>query len=205
MGKAGTLRNGLERLYLASGWLAAASIAGICLLVVCQVVLNAIDRISGLLTGSAIGLTIPSYADFTGFFLAAASFLALAYTLRQREHIRVTLLLSHCNDKLRHVLEIWCLLLASGVTLYLSWYTFLLIRESYTYHDLSAGMIAVPIWIPQSAMFLGLVVLSIALLDELVCALLGSKQGYLETNGSLLDPAAVEPEANSPGETTCRN
>jgi len=203
MGKAGPLRNGLERLYLTSGWLAAASIASICLLVVCQVVLNAIDRVSGLLTGSAIGLTIPSYADFTGFFLAAASFLALAHTLRQREHIRVTLLLSHCNSKLRHVLEIWCLLLAGGVTLYFSWYTFLLIRESYTYHDLSSGMVAVPIWIPQSAMFLGLVVLSIALLDELVCALMGSKQGYLETDGGLLEPAAGESAESSSGEMSC--
>ena len=164
------LRQALDRLYLVSGWLGATAIALICALVLCQVCLNAVDRISGLLTGSAIGLTIPSYADFTGFFLAAASFLALAYTLRQGEHIRVTLVISRCGDKTRQILEIWCLLLTSGVTLYFSWYTLLLVRESYTYNDLSPGMIAVPIWIPQSAMFVGLVILSVALLDSLVGA-----------------------------------
>lgn len=162
------LRRFLDQLYLASGWFAAVALALICLLVLCQVCLNAIDRISSVLTGSAIGLTIPSYADFTGFFLAASSFLALAYTLRQGEHIRVTLVISRCGPKVRQILEIWSYLLTSGVTLYFAWYTLLLIRESYIYNDLSSGMIAVPIWIPQSAMFAGLVILSIALLDSLV-------------------------------------
>ncbi len=165
------LRKALDRLYLVSGWLAAMFIALICLLVLCQVSLNAIDRVSGLLTGSAIGLTIPSYADFTGFFLAAASFLALAYTLRQGEHIRVTLFLSRCSDRMRRRLEVWCLTLTAAVTLYFSWYSLLLVRESYVYHDLSPGMIAVPLWIPQTAMFLGLLVLAVALLDSLFAVL----------------------------------
>jgi TRAP-type mannitol/chloroaromatic compound transport system permease small subunit len=181
------LRKGLDRLYLASGWLAAASIMVIFLLVLCQVCLNAVDRLSGLLTGSAIGLTIPSYADFTGFFLAAASFLALAYTLREGGHIRVTLILTRLNEKLRHVFEIWSLLFCSTVAVYFTCYTFLLIRESYTYNDLSSGMIAVPIWIPQSTMLIGLIVLSIALIDELISVIRGNKPGYADAGESLLD------------------
>ncbi len=191
--KSNLLRKCLNTLYLGSGWLAAACIAAICLLVVCQVCLNLADRLSSAITGSAIGLTIPSYADFTGFFLAAASFLALAHTLRQGGHIRVTLIISHLNKPLRHILETWCLLLATGVTLYFSWYTFTLIQESYIYHDLSPGMIAVPIWIPQSAMFAGLVVLSIALIDELTGALLGKKPRYVGAGEKLLDNSEDEP------------
>jgi TRAP-type C4-dicarboxylate transport system permease small subunit len=187
------LRRGLNTLYLTSGWLAAVNIAAICLLVLCQVCLNAIDRLSTLLTGSAIGLTIPSYADFTGFFLAAASFLALAYTLREGGHIRVALILSHLHGTLRQVLEVWCLLLCSGVALYFSWYTLLLVRESYQYNDLSSGMIAVPIWIPQSAMLGGLVVLSIALLDELFQSLCGRKPCYVDAGENLLDQPDDEP------------
>jgi len=187
------LRQGLNKLYLASGWLAAASIAVICLLVLCQVCLNAVDRLSGLLTGSAIGLTIPSYADFTGFFLAAASFLALAYTLREGGHIRVTLILARLNEKLRHIFEIWSLLFCSAVAVYFTWYTLLLIRESYVYKDLSSGMIAVPIWIPQSTMLIGLIVLSIALIDELCCAILGHKPGYADAGETLLDQTENDP------------
>jgi TRAP-type C4-dicarboxylate transport system permease small subunit len=189
------LRKGLDRLYLASGWLAAASIMVIFLLVLCQVCLNAVDRLSGLLTGSAIGLTIPSYADFTGFFLAAASFLALAYTLRTGGHIRVTLILTRLNEKLRRIFEIWSLLFCSTVAVYFTCYTFLLIRESYTYNDLSSGMIAVPIWIPQSTMLIGLIVLSIALIDELISVIRGNKPGYADAGESLLDQTDNESAA----------
>lgn len=181
------LRRGLDKLYLFSGWLAAVFIGGICLLVVVQVCLNLIDRLSTLTTGSAIGLTIPSYGDFTGFFLAAASFLALAHTLRQGGHIRVTLFISHLQGSSRQILEIWCLILASTVTLYFSWYTFALVHESFTYNDLSPGMVAVPLWVPQSAMLLGLVVLAIALVDELIAALLGKKPCYVGAGERLLD------------------
>lgn len=181
------LRKLLNTIYICSGWLAAGFIAAICLLVVCQVILNLIDRLSTLLTGAAIGLTIPSYADFTGFFLAAASFLALAYTLRQGGHIRVTLIISHLNKSFRHIFEIWCLLLATTVTTYFTWYTFTLTRESFIYNDLSPGMVAVPIWIPQSAMLLGLVILSIALLDELFCSLAGNTPSYVGAGEKLLE------------------
>ncbi len=181
------LRRILNRLYLWSCWLAAAFIAAICLLVVCQVGLNLVDRLASQLTGSAIGLTIPSYADFTGFFLAAASFLALAYTLRQGGHIRVSLVISHLNPMLRHIIEIWCIVLAGSVTIYFTWYTFLLTRESYTYHDLSPGMVAIPIWIPQTALLIGLAVLSIALIDEFVCCLRGNTPSYVGAGENLLE------------------
>ncbi len=165
------------------------------LLVLCQVCLNAVDRLSGLLMGSAIGLTIPSYADFTGFFLAAASFLALAYTLRSGGHIRVTLILTRLNEKLRHIFEIWSLLFCSAVAVYFTCYTFLLIRESYIYNDLSSGMIAVPIWIPQSSMLIGLIVLSIALIDELISVIRGNQPGYADAGESLLDQTDNESAA----------
>ncbi len=191
------LRKTLNALYLCSGWLAAGFIAAICLLVVCQVILNLIDRMSTLLTGAAIGLTIPSYADFTGFFLAAASFLALAHTLRQGGHIRVTLIISHLNKRLRHVFEIWCLLLATSVTTYFSWYTFTLTRESFIYNDLSPGMVAVPIWIPQLAMLLGLIILSIALFDELLCSLFGKTPSYVGAGEKLLEKDSEEDDASA--------
>ena len=162
------MRRWLDILYTASGWLGAGCIAMICLLVVCQVLLNLIDRLSTLLTGSAIGLTIPSYADFTGFLLAAASFLSLAYTLREGAHIRVVLLVSRLPKKIHTLVEVWCIVFGLAISLYFTWYTALLTYESYRYNDLSSGMIAVPIWIPQTAMLLGLVVLSVALFDELV-------------------------------------
>lgn len=85
------MRRVLDTLYRAAGGLAALFILAIVVLVFAQVGLNLADKITVGLTGKGLGVTIPSYADFTGFFLAAASFLALAYTLRAGGHIRVSL------------------------------------------------------------------------------------------------------------------
>lgn len=174
----GPMRKALNALYLGSGWLAAAFLFIICLLVICQVILNLIDRVSALVTGTAVGLTIPSYADFTGFFLAASSFLALAYTMRSGSHIRVTLLFSHFPAGLKKAADGWCLLFAATLTLYFSYFTGYLVYESYIYNDLSPGMIAVPLWIPQSAMLLGLVILSISLVDDFICLLTNRTVSY---------------------------
>ncbi len=180
------MRRWLDTLYKASGWLGASCIAMICLLVISQVLLNLLDRLSTLLTGSAIGLTIPSYADFTGFLLAAASFLSLAYTLREGAHIRVVLLVSRLPKKIRRLAEIWCIIFGLAVSLYFTWYTAMLTYESYSYNDLSSGMIAVPIWIPQTAMLFGLVVLSVALFDELVSVCRGNTPSYAGKGEKLL-------------------
>lgn len=183
------MRNHLNRLYKASGWGAASFILAICVLVMAQVILNLIDKIAIAVSGTAIGLTIPSYADFTGFFLASASFLALAYTLREGGHIRVTLLIQHLPHRFHRIFELWCVSLAASVSIYFTWYSALLTYESFLYNDLSSGMVAVPIWIPQSGMLLGLSVLSIALLDELIGLLAGNEASYDGKGENLLKDA----------------
>lgn len=180
------MRRWLDVLYKSCFWLGAGSIALICLLVVCQVLLNLIDRLSTLLTGSAIGLTIPSYADFTGFLLAAASFLSLAHTLREGAHIRVVLVVSRLPEKMHRMVEIWCIAFGLATSLYFTWYTAKLTYDSFSYNDLSPGMIAVPIWIPQAAMLLGLVVLAVALVDELVAVCRGNTPSYAGKGEKLL-------------------
>ena len=180
------MRTLLDGLYRISGWLAACFIGAIGLLVVVQVCCNLIDRFSALITGTAIGLTIPSYADFTGFFLAAGSFLALAHTFREGGHIRVTLLISHLPPSFARIIEFWCVGVAAAITCYFTWYTALLVWESFEFNDLSPGMIAIPLWIPQLGMLFGLFILSIALVDELLCLIAGNTPSYQGKGENLL-------------------
>lgn len=186
------MRAVLDFLYRASGWAAAIFIVAICALVIVQVACNIIDRVASLATGEAIGLAVPSYSDFTGFFLAASSFLALAHTFRSGSHIRVNLLLQHMPENAKHAAEIACILFATAVTLYFTWYTKNLVVESFTYNDLSAGMVAVPIWIPQMPMLAGLIILSIALLDELQSLLRGRPASYAGQGDDLFAASDVE-------------
>ena len=181
------MRPFLDGLYRTSGWISAGFIAAICALVFTQVILNIIDRLSSLATGSAIGLSIPSYADFTGFFLASASFFALAFTLREGGHIRVTLFIQHTSPRLRRVIEFWCIGLATAVSIYFAWYMGLLVLEAFEFNDLSSGMIPVPLWIPQTGMLAGLVTLSIALIDELHRMFSGANPSYHNKGENLLE------------------
>lgn len=155
------MRRFLDILYKACGFAAAGFIVLICLVVSAQVVLNLITKIFG----SAYSMTIPSYADFAGFSLAAASFLALAYTLNQGGHIRVTLLLQTFGHIPRLGAELFSLGLGAALSGYATFYMIRLNYESYDYGDLSHGIIAIPLWIPQLATSAGLLMLTIAFID----------------------------------------
>lgn len=58
--------------------------------------------------------------------------------------------------------------LASATAGYATWYTVGLIGESWRYGDTSSGMVAVPLWIPQTPVAVGLGLLTVALMHTLV-------------------------------------
>jgi TRAP-type C4-dicarboxylate transport system permease small subunit len=125
------------------------------------VLFNLITRFSGL----SVNLTIPSYGDFAGYMLAASSFLALAYTLTQGGHIRVNLVLTRLPIRAKWVAEMLSLGVCAAVSGYATYYMAKLCWESYEFGDLSPGIIAIPIWIPQSPVLVGMIILTVALID----------------------------------------
>ena len=155
------MRQLLDTIYRAAGALAAVFIVLIALLILAQIV------------GRWFDILVPSTEDFSGFFLAASSFLALAYTLQHDSHIRVTLVLQHIRTGQRRVLELLVLVLAIALIAYASWWTTLLVIESWEFEEVTSGYVPVPLWIPQTPMALGLIILLVALVDRLVCLLVG--------------------------------
>lgn len=158
------MRRFLDGLYLGLGWVAAFTILAIAVLISAQIVLNLATRVLGLPLPS----TIPSYADFSGFMLAAATFLSMPYTLRSGGHIRVSLVTARLAPKPRLLTEIAALTLAAGLVGFAGWYLALLTRQSWRYGDLSPGVVAIPLWIPQAVVAFGMGVLFVALLDSLI-------------------------------------
>ncbi|WP_299793725.1 TRAP transporter small permease [uncultured Marivita sp.] len=180
------MRATLDFIYRASGGLAAFFILAIVVLVSAQVCLNLADKIAAGFTGTGIGLTIPSYADFTGFFLAASTFLALAYALRAGGHIRVTLLIGRLSKGPQRVFEIAVVTVALAMSAYATWYVILLVYESIEFGDRSSGMVSVPLWLPQLPVALGLVILTLSLVDELVGLLRGHPASWEGKEENLL-------------------
>ncbi len=108
--------------------------------------------------------------------MAAAGFLALAHTLKRGEHIRVTLVINALRGTSRKALEVWALVVALLLAMLFAYYSCRLAWQSYTFHDISTGNDATPLWIPQLSMAWGTVVLAIAFLDELVLELRGQRR-----------------------------
>lgn len=181
------MRKALDTLYAASGALAALFLVLICVIVLAQVGANIIGKVAEWITGTPLGLVVPSYADFTGYFLAASSFLALAYTLRHGSHIRVALLIQNAGPRVRRVIEVWCLALGAVTAGYFAWWTVNLVAESLEFGDVSGGMVPVPLWIPQSSMALGLLILCVAMVDDLIRTLRGGMPSYEHSSADLAD------------------
>jgi TRAP-type C4-dicarboxylate transport system permease small subunit len=160
------MRPALEVLYRTSGLLAGFFLVAIGALTAAQI------------GGRLLGLPAYSFDDFAGFCMAASSFLGLAYTLRANEHIRMTLVLHHTRPALRRALELVSLAIATFLVGVFAWYACDMTITSYELHDMSQGLVAVPLWIPQSGMALGLVVLAVALVDDLAAALRGKRTSY---------------------------
>ena len=187
------MRSVLDRFYLLCGALGATFLFAILAVVVVQVGFNIVDFVARLTTGRSVGLLIPSYANFAGYFLASSTFFALAYAFNEGSHIRVTLVINQMSGGLRRLSEIFSSALAAVLSGYFAWYAVSLLRESLRFGDVSSGLVSIPLWIPQLAMAAGAVALTIATLDRTQRAL---RDDLPETTGeeSLMRAPESPPE-----------
>ncbi|WP_375692100.1 TRAP transporter small permease [Pseudooceanicola sp. LIPI14-2-Ac024] len=83
-------------------------------------------------------------------------------------HIRVSLITQRMSGPLALAAEVFCLLLAIAVTGVAGWFLVALVQESLHYGDTSSGIVPIPLWIPQTAVTVGMGLLIVALVDTLV-------------------------------------
>ena len=155
------LTRALDLLYRAAGALAGVFLVAIAVVVTAQIVARLMGRI------------VPSADEFGGFCLAATSFLGLAYAFRDGSHIRVTLLVHHTKGWLRQGLTILALAIATAITSIFAWHTAKMALQSFTRNEVTAGLVPLPLWLPQLAMAVGVVLFALAVFEDLVRALLG--------------------------------
>jgi TRAP-type C4-dicarboxylate transport system permease small subunit len=110
--------------------------------------------------------------------MAASAFLGLAHTFRSGEMIRVGLLVERFTGRTRQMVEIFALLVGSAAALYFAWYAFDMNVTSWRFNDLAQGVIAMPLWIPQIGFSGGLIILAVAMTDELLHVLFGGAPRY---------------------------
>ncbi len=161
------MRSPLDPLYRLTAFLAVTALIAIAGIILADVSLR------------QFGGQIRSSDDFAGFALVATGMLGLAPTYRRGDHIRVGLLIDRLTGGARRAVEVICLgfgVLAIG---WASWWTGRFTYDSWRFHEVSQGLVAVPLWIPQFFMFFGLFVLLIAIGEDLLRVLAGRPASYM--------------------------
>jgi len=153
----------LNNLYKFSGYLAAFFL----ILVAVFILIGISSRI--------FGFYIRGLAEYSGYCMAAASFYALAYTFVEDGHIRITLFLEKASKKYKIFLEIWCFIIATIFSGYLSFYLWKMLLISYDFQERSEGADEILIWIPQTSVSIGSLIFFIAVFHQLILTIINKK------------------------------
>lgn len=167
------LRQTLDKLYLGCGYLAAVFLVLIAVAIIVQVF-------------GRLFLMAFDFTRLSGFFLAAATFLALPHTFKHGGHVRVELLTGRLRGRARGLAEGAACLVSALVIGYAAWHVAQMAWMSWEMNDVTTGVIALPFWMPQAAMATGLSLLVVALIDEWLRLLAGETPSYSVNRDAVL-------------------
>jgi TRAP-type C4-dicarboxylate transport system permease small subunit len=162
------LDSGLQKVYIACGYLAAICLAMICPMVIANIV------------GRWMGVFVPGTNEIGGYLMAAAGTLGMAYTFGLNGHIRVTMLVQRLPHGLRKPIEIASLVVAFCLVAYLSKHLLDMVLLSYEFGDRSMGTDNLLIWIPQAPVALGMTIFAISILHAIVASIVSSRAVFVE-------------------------
>ena len=160
------MRAFLDGLYAVGGGLAALCVLAILILMLAASV------------GRGLNWSVGWVNDVVGWLCAAAAFLGMAYSFRNGDFVRVTLLLEAVSKRTRYALELLSLSVAVVAIGYLGFWAARFTYESWEFQDIAGNMVAIPLWIPQLSFVIGAALLVIAVLDEFFTVLAGGRPSY---------------------------
>ena len=161
------MRRTLDAIY----WLGGAA-AALCVLAILTLMIWAS-------LGRIFAWRISWINDVVAWLCAAAAFLGMAYSFRNGDFVRVTLVLEAVSPRIRRALEVGCLTVAMVAIGYLGLWAARFTYESWEFNDIAGNMVPIPIWIPQMSFVVGALIFVIAVFDECVCVLRGAKPSYV--------------------------
>jgi TRAP-type C4-dicarboxylate transport system permease small subunit len=156
----------LDRLYAASGALAAVCLASIAVVMLAQAGMR------------ELGMLFRGADDIVAWLCAASAFLALGHTFRRGELVRVGLLIERLPRGPRRTVAVGALGVALLFVGYMVYAVGRFVWESWKFNEVAQGLIQLPIWIPQMSFFVGAVIFFVAVADEFVVLVRGGTPAY---------------------------
>jgi TRAP-type C4-dicarboxylate transport system permease small subunit len=160
------LRRFLDRLYAASGALAAVCLASIAVVMLAQAGMR------------EFGMLFRGADDIVSWLCAGSAFLALGHTFRRGELVRIGLVVDRLPARVRRPVNLAALAVSVAFVGYMVYAVTLFVYESWQFNEVAQGLIQIPIWIPQMSFVLGALILFVAMLDELLVLARGGKPAY---------------------------
>ena len=150
------INNYLKNLYRFSGYVAAFFL-----------ILVAVFILTGI-ASRIFGFYIRGLAEYSGYCMAASSFLALSYTFGENGHIRITLFLEKSKKSVKRILELWSLFITTFFSGFCSYYFIKMLIISVKFQERSEGADEILIWIPQTSVAIGSIVFFISVFHQLI-------------------------------------
>jgi TRAP-type C4-dicarboxylate transport system permease small subunit len=161
------LLDGIDRLGRLDGWIGAACLVGLTLLMLAEITVRALSNFIPWMPAD-----IPVAWEYSSYLMAACFTFGAAMTLRAGGHIRVTLVLGRLSPPARRLAEMAASLAA---TLFVSFLAIAMVRFAWT--AFAAGQTSISsgtlLWIPEAVIAFGMVLLALQFLARFIQALLG--------------------------------
>jgi len=93
--------------------------------------------------------------EYSAYGLAAIIFLGAGFCLKEKGHIRITLIMGFLPETLSRVIAFIATMITTLFMGYLWWYLFKMVRSTLRYESTSGTLTNTPIWIPQAIMLVG--------------------------------------------------
>jgi TRAP-type C4-dicarboxylate transport system permease small subunit len=139
-----TLVKGIEKLSDATAAISAVMLGLMTILILVEIFLwNAFEE------------TTLIADEYSAYGLAAIIFLGAGYCLKEKGHIRITLVLVFLPDKVSRIVAFFATAVTTAFMGYLWWYLYLMVAAAYRYESTSGTLTHTPLWIPMGVMLSG--------------------------------------------------
>ena len=161
------LLDGIEKLARLDGWIGAACLVTLTLLMLAEITVRALSDLFPWVPAD-----IPVAWEYSSYLMAACFTFGAAMTLRAGGHIRVSLIFGRVDPAVRRWLEVVAALIA---TVFVGFLAIAMARFAWSAFDrgqtsISSGTL---LWIPEAVIAFGMVLLALQFLARFIQALLG--------------------------------
>ena len=102
--------------------------------------------------------------EYSAYLFIAMGFLGLAYTFLAGGHVTIEVVVKRLRPRTKDILEVVTSLLTLFVVGILFWFGLKLAVQSFKIHSTAPTVMQTPLWLPQSSVWLGFLILILALL-----------------------------------------